>query len=281
MTGWDRSRHRWAAVLVLLLTAAACTESGAESGADSTDPSIRSETTEVQGGDAAEETGTGAGGDGTDTDDASGPDPEDGAEALRLLVTGLDDVPPDVMDFFNEATEERIEELAEATCDQLDPDLTVSELAAQTIVSRNSLTEDEREVLGLNEYRIAVGAMAGLYCPERLPVDAELLQVELELGDLDAYRETLPTFLPVDHPAIAFVESLTDGRLEELHLTACEATAGDQSVIEFGGSVLDHYNQELGDGERSQIEFTPYLEFVASLLGWFCSEQLTSSAVTG
>lgn len=289
-----------------LLFVAACSESDASASGTS---DLGSETTLVADG-ANTETGDGgrggvfdgasgagrgeaADGDDDDGDDADADDDSSesqsdgvasnengGAQALKLLVTGLDEVPSDVVDFFNETSEERIDELAEATCRRLDPDLPVTELGVMTIVGRGELTPREQELLDLNEYRVAVGAIAGVYCPEQLPLDAELLEVEFDLGDPDAYRETLPKFLPPEHRAIDFVEQLDDDRLETLHETACEAAEGGRALAEIGVSVLNHYNSELTAAEREQIEFGEYIDFVGSLLGWFCPDQLVGSELS-
>ncbi len=285
MMGGLGERYGLAAVIgMCLLVVAAC--SGAEeSSSDSS--ALQSETTLVVADDDGESGRGGALGGATQAGQGDGSDPDvddddddeasgdnGGAQALKLLVTGLDEVPTDVVDFFNETSEERIDELADSTCERLDPDLPVTELGVMTIVGRGELTAREQELLDLNEYRVAVGAIAGVYCPERLPLDAGLLQVEFDLGDPDAYRDTLPKFLPPEHRAIDFVEQLDDGRLEALYETACEATEGGRPLAEIGVSVLDHYNTELTADEREQIEFGDYLDFVGSLLGWFCPDQL-------
>ncbi|MDH3684248.1 MAG: hypothetical protein OEV40_30370, partial [Acidimicrobiia bacterium] len=195
-------------------------------------------------------------------------------EVFDRVVAGIEQAPPDVADFFDDITRDRVDELATGMCEELSPELSLAELAALTVAGRDDLTSAERNLLDLAGYRLAIGVMVGAYCPEQLPLDADVILADVQLGDPDAYREILPSLFPADHGAAAFVEQLSDRRLEQLQRAACRATARAETLVELGAAIVDQYDDVLRATERQAVDVDEYIDLVGSLLGWFCPAEL-------
>lgn len=212
----------------------------------------------------------------TTTADPAG---SDKARQFKVLINEVDELQPAVYTFFDQATGQRIDELAEAACAKFNPDQTVEELGLVAIELQPDLTDEEMDLLGLIEFAEALGVLGGFYCSENLPPDiGESAPDPSELGDITGYRETVPSFLTAGHEGGPFIESLSDQRLDTLQKTACAETSPDQTTTELGLNVLSSYSDDLTEAERSLIGLDAYAEVYGTLLGWFCLDQLPTDS---
>lgn len=196
-------------------------------------------------------------------------------EALDSFIDGITGVPSDTSDFLENVSDNRLDELSTTACDGFGAEVSITELASAVVALHGALDDAERELLDLNELRVGMGILVAFHCPDRLPEEGSLLEVEFALGDLVSYRLNLSSLLGDVHPATSFIESLSDQRLDELKRSACSVEVADRSLAEFGLIAVEHHGDALSSAEKDQIGRGHYVELFGSLLGWFCPERFT------
>lgn len=198
------------------------------------------------------------------------------AEAFRVFVDEADDVPPDVDIFARTASDAELEQLATTACSLIEPDMTAAELGTIAFIARGQLSDEQQALLDIADFGVVFGAIAGLSCPQRLPIGGEQPVQRRDQSAIDGYRQAVQSFWPTEHTAVRFVAMMTDGRLHELQQSACAFSSVDQTGAEFGTAVIAHHRAELTATERNAIEIATYPEVYGSLVGWFCPERLPS-----
>lgn len=193
------------------------------------------------------------------------------ATAFRLFILEADNIPPDVITFAGATTDDELNGLATTACRLVEPDMSQAELGTVSLTMHNESPSGD---LTASEFSLVFGALAGLQCPERLPIDDRTADRPAPAEGIAAFRDGLAGFWPTEHPVQRFIDRASDERLEMLRLSACAATTVELSTTEFGLVALDHYDRELTDTEREQIGPNDYAEVFGAVIGWFCPERL-------
>lgn len=196
------------------------------------------------------------------------------AETFRAFLQEIDDVPPDIDRFAMTVSDEELEQLATTACGLIEPDMTAAELGTASFSARDQLGEEHRALLDIADFGVVFGILAGLRCPQRLPIGGDRPVERPDQSAIDGYRQAAPSFWPDEHPATRFVAMVSDDRIHQLQQSACAFSSVDQSGAEFGSAVIAHYRAELTVTERATIEIGTYPEIYGSLVGWFCPQRL-------
>ena len=199
------------------------------------------------------------------------------AEAFRVFVDEADDMPPDVDIFARTASDAELEQLAATACSLIEPDMTAAELGTVTFIARGQLSDEQQALLDIADFGVVFGAIAGLTCPQRLPIGSKQPVQQRDQSAIDDYRHAMLSFWPTEHTAARFVAMVTDGRLHELQQSACTFSSVDQTGAEFGTAAMAHYRAELTATERDAIALDTYPEVYGSLVAWFCTERLPTT----
>ena len=223
---------------------------------------------QLQSSAVADDTGSPAG-----QDDPAPLADDDGPAALRRY-SEQNELPPDVTAYIESASDDELAALTTTACGLITPDLSRSELGTVAVTARSQLSAEHQDLLDITEFGVIFGAVAGLACPDRLPLAIAPTATPLDQTAIDDYREAVPSFWTPHHPARRFVTTLTDERVHELQASACSFSAPEHSATELGTAIIAHHSAELTAEERSRIGTDIYPEVYGSLIGWFCPEHL-------
>ncbi|MEM9130929.1 MAG: hypothetical protein AAF962_11990 [Actinomycetota bacterium] len=195
--------------------------------------------------------------------------------AFRAFVAALDGPSPALAALAADTDDDRLAGLADEVCAVIEPDMTTAELGA-TALGRGADLEILAPGLRPDEVTLVFGALAGLHCPERLPLSG------LRLGDdpappaelVDGFRATVIELWPTAHPLPAYLDATTDGRIDEVATAACERASAEHTTVQFGLAVADHRTEVLTGAEATALGVDGQQELFGALVGWFCPERL-------
>lgn len=282
----DRKRPLTVVVSLLMILAACSTDGPADQPAEAAttedgttgDSTTGDSTVEGNTIEGSTVEGSGNGQDGRSTPSSTVSDQEAAptvepttATAFRLFILEADDVPPDVITFAGATTDAELNGLATTACRLVEPDMSQAELGTVSLSMHGDSAPDD---LTDSEFSLVFGALAGLQCPERLPIADRAADLPPPAEGSGAFRAGLDGLWTAEHPVRRFVDNTPDERLELLRISACAFATEELGISEFGLVALDHYDRELTDEERGQIGSGDYAEVFGAVVGWFCPERL-------
>lgn len=192
------------------------------------------------------------------------------ASELRRFLAAAGGVSPAITDYVASTGDRELNDLAAVACELVEPDMSPTELGVVAISVRESLGDERPE---LDDFNVVFGALAGIACPERLPLDDWGLEPPAPAGDADSFRGGLIGMWQASESPARFLRTTDDDRIESLGDTACADFVGPASSDLVDASSR-HYDEILTAEERALITRHRYREMFGALVGWFCPGQL-------
>lgn len=195
--------------------------------------------------------------------------------AFRSFIAALDGPSPALDTLATTADDEALTDLADEACAAVEPDMSTAELGA-TALGGGATLETLAPGLRPDEVSLVFGALAGLHCPERLPLSGLRIGDDREppAGLVDGFRATVTDLWPSTHPLVAFVGEADEGRIDELASAACALASAEHTTVQFGMAVAEHRTRDLTDSEARTLGTDGHQELFGALVGWFCPERL-------
>ncbi|MEM8922959.1 MAG: hypothetical protein AAGD35_05610 [Actinomycetota bacterium] len=191
--------------------------------------------------------------------------PRSTPDALRVFVADMDEPDPAILAFVDEATDVELASLAETTCALLDSEMSAADLGASVLLAHDQLDLDDR--IGTDSFSLVFGALAGLHCPDRLPISGERTAPTYRTPSLLAEADG---WWPADHPVAAVLDSMENERLDRLGVAACALADGARSTAEIGAAAEIHRSEHLHQTERRLLDRETHAELFGALVGWYC-----------
>ncbi len=196
--------------------------------------------------------------------------------AFRSFVAALDGPGPALTALAAEATDAQLTDLAELVCATVEPDMSTAELGATALGSGADLAAVAPD-LRPEEITLVFGALAGLHCPEQLPLSGVRLghdDVEPPADLVEGFRATVAELWPPTHPLPAYAAATADARLRAQSAAACDLASAEHTTVQFGLAVAQHRAQVLTQDEAAALGADGHQELFGALVGWFCPDRL-------